>query len=67
MRTFSLKSIVIRGDQSPSLPELCSSQRADPSISVIGFAPEKVVLDYDFLTRGSPKGIVPGVTFSANG
>ena len=45
---------MIRGDQSPSLPGLCSSQRTDPPISVIGFAPPNVVLTRDFFRVGLP-------------
>jgi hypothetical protein len=46
-------SIVIRGDQSLPLRELRSSRRADPFISIIGFAPQKVVRDGKFFWIGS--------------
>jgi hypothetical protein len=57
----------IRGDQSPSLRGRCSSQRAHLSISVIGFAPQKVALDRDLFSHPVvQKGIGPSVTFSAS-
>jgi hypothetical protein len=58
-RDASLASIVIRDDQSHVLPGLGSSLRADPPISVIGFAPQKVARDRDFFwIRFSEGGLV---------
>ena len=46
-------STVIRGDQSLSLRGLRSPRRADPFISIIGFAPEKVARDRKVFCVGS--------------